>query len=153
MDAKTHIAMANGPPIDGHCDYEHDSDRNERRKSDWLRAGARIARNLARALGLPRGSFDVRINPGGPAVGGDVILHGERLYVSLSQTALGPDFGFMWRTCRGRKDFAGGPNRWSAWDDLLDLPRLAERMRAEMDRSRTCEARPRDGAVSTRRAT
>ena len=130
MNTKAYIEMAKGPPISGDYDYENNSDRNERRKANWLRTGARIARELAKALGLPPRSFDVRTNPAGPAVSGDVHLHGEWIYFSLEQSCLGPDFGFMWRLCRGRKDYTGRGNQWASWDELLDLPRLAAKMLA-----------------------
>jgi hypothetical protein len=143
MDTKAYVAMAKGTPITGYngCEVEPGTCR----KADWLKAGAGIARGLAKALGLPPGSFDVRTNPAGPAVSGDVHLHGEWVYVSLSQTALGPDFGFMWRLCRGRKDYAGGPNRWAGWDELLDLPVLAAKMQASL--------RPQPALASVRRRT
>ena len=132
MDTEAYIAMAKGLPIDGHYDYENDSDENGLRKAEWLKTGVNIARELAKALGLPPGSFDVRTNPAGPAVSGDVHLHGEWVYVSLEQTCLGPAFGFMWRLCRGRKDYTGCGNQWAGWDELLDLPRLAAKMRASL---------------------
>jgi hypothetical protein len=131
MDAQAYVAMAKGQPITGRDDRPTDEDDPETcRKADWLQAGARIARELAKALGLQPGSFDVRTNPAGQAVSGDVHLHGEWAYVSLSQTCLGPDFGFMWRLCRGRKDYAGHANQWAKWDELLKLPLLAAKMRA-----------------------
>lgn len=98
-------------------------------KRDWLNTGKRILRALAKDLGLQPGSYDIRINPAGLACSGDVHLHGEWIYVDLSQTALGPDFGFMWRGCSGRKDYTGHQNQWSKWDTLLNLKELADKMR------------------------
>ena len=36
----------------------------------------------------------------------------------------------MWRLCCGRKDYAGGPNQWAKWDELMDFPPLAAKMLA-----------------------
>ncbi len=151
MDAKTYVAMAKGPPITGYdCeDNVNNAAAHEAGgKTDWLKAGARIARDLAKSLGLPCGSFDVRVNPAGTAVSGDVHLHGEWVYVSLTQTCLGPDFGFMWRLCRGRKDYTGRANQWAGWDELLDLPRLAAKMLATRQ---AMNGRDNHGGIQKRR--
>ena len=44
-------------------------------------------RKLAHALRLDRDSYDLRSNPGGIAVSGEVILHSDTLYVQASQPA------------------------------------------------------------------
>src|SRR3546814_7738569 len=48
-------------------------------------------RRLADALALDEGSFDIRSNKGGPAVSGEVTLHGEDVWVQLSLGLSGPD--------------------------------------------------------------
>lgn len=81
---------------------------DEDAKDEWLRKGRAVARRLAKDLALPKGTYEVRANPGGIAVSGEIILHHERIYVVLSGFA-GDDAGYM-RTCSGREDYLGGPN-------------------------------------------
>lgn len=88
-------------------------------------ARARL-RRLAMELSLPTGSYDLRSNQGGIAVSGEVTLHHEQVYVQVSQ-GFGP--GVLIRTCRGRRDYTGGPNNSAELDLLDDVPALAARVR------------------------
>ena len=45
--------------------------------------------------------------PAGTAVSGEITLHGDHLYVQVSQSALGSHSGILFRTCKGRKDYVG----------------------------------------------
>jgi hypothetical protein len=84
---------------------------------------------LADALGLPPGSYDLRSNAGGIAVSGEITIHADRLYVQACQPATGHDSGILFRTCRDRKDYHGGPNNFVSLD-LLNLPdELARRIK------------------------
>lgn len=78
-------------------------------------------RRLAAALGLSPGSYDLRSNPAGIAVSGEITLHTERLYVQAAQLDMGHDNGILFRTCKGRKDYVGGPNNFASLD-LLNSP-------------------------------
>jgi hypothetical protein len=89
----------------------------------------RQLRKLATALGLPVGSYDLRSNPAGIAVSGEVTLHAEHLYVQASQPAFGGDTGILFRTCEGRKDYLGGPNSLASLDLLHEPNELAWRIR------------------------
>jgi len=42
-------------------------------------------RRIATALGLEPGSYDLRSNQAGIAVSGEITLHGDHLYVQVSQ--------------------------------------------------------------------
>lgn len=64
-------------------------------------------RGLAKALGLAPGSYDIRSNMAGDAVSGEVTLHAEGVYIMA-----GSPCGLLVRTCKGRRDFCGGPNNW-----------------------------------------
>jgi hypothetical protein len=108
------------------CSYEP-----ERKRRFHGKARARL-RNLAAELGLPAGSFDLRSNQGGVAVSGEVTLHHDRVYVQVSQPATRADSGILIRTCRGRRDYTGGPNNFAPLALLDDIPALAERVRALM---------------------
>ncbi len=105
-------------------------------KDAYHRLGRRILRQLARDLGLTTGDFDIRSNKGGIAVGGDITLHGEHIYVSISSMAV-PSLSItgqfenqrvMYRSCKGRKDYSGGHNQWCQIAELTD-PRVLEHMR------------------------
>ena len=86
-------------------------------------------RRLATALGLPPGSYDLRSNPAGIAVSGEITLHTDFLYVQASQSVMGHDNGILFRTCKGRKDYVGGPNNFAALDLLNRPEELARRIR------------------------
>ncbi|WP_035686563.1 hypothetical protein [Bradyrhizobium sp. Cp5.3] len=78
-------------------------------------------RRVAMALELQPGDYDLRSNPGGMAVSGEITLHGDHLYVQASQSAMGFHRGILFRTCKGRKDYVGGPNNFASLD-LLNRP-------------------------------
>jgi hypothetical protein len=103
---------------------------NEPAKAKFHRQAETVLRRLAVALGLKKGEFDLRHNQGGIAVSGEITLHSDNLYVQFSQSCVGPDCGFMWRTCNGRKDYTGGRNQWAKWDAVNDLETLARTMLA-----------------------
>lgn len=84
---------------------------------------------LAIALGLSPGGYDLRSNKGGIAVSGEVTLHADHLYVQVSQPATGYDTGIMFRSCRGRRDYVGGPNNFASLDLLNDPSELALHLR------------------------
>jgi hypothetical protein len=86
-------------------------------------------RRLATALGLLPGSYDLRSNPAGIAVSGEITLHADRLYVQASQSAMGNGNGILFRTCKGRKDYVGGPNNFAPLDLLNNPEELAQRIR------------------------
>ena len=123
---KAFVANATGSPIQAYDDF------GAARKALFAKEAKAIARELAKLMGLPKGSYEIRYNPGGIAVCGDVHLHGEGIYVDFSQTCLGPDWGFMYRSCKGQKDYTGGQNRWMPWKQLLDLPEAARIIAQEM---------------------
>jgi hypothetical protein len=86
-------------------------------------------RRLATVFGLEPGSYDLRSNLAGIAVSGEITLHSDRLYVQVSQSAMGHDSSILFRTCKGRKDYCGGPNNFASLD-LLNRPEdLARRIR------------------------
>lgn len=86
-------------------------------------------RRLATALALQPGSYDLRSNPAGIAVSGEITLHSVRLYVQVSQSAMGSANGILLRTCKGRKDYVGGPNNFEPLDLLNRPEELARRIR------------------------
>jgi len=101
---------------------------NAEGKAEFHEKASGILYSLALALGYTADQFEVRHNQGGIAVSGEITLHSDTLYVQLSQTCLGPNYGFMWRTCKHRKDYTGGANQWAKWEELLDIEKLARKM-------------------------
>lgn len=86
-------------------------------------------RRIAAALGLQPGSYDLRSNLAGIAVSGEITLHSDRLYVQASQSAMGHDSGILFRTCKGRTDYCGGPNNFASLDLLNRPEELARQIR------------------------
>jgi hypothetical protein len=84
---------------------------------------------LAAALGFAPCAFDLRSNEGGIAVSGEVTLHADRLYVQVSQSAMGSDSGILFRSCEGRRDYVGGVNNFTALDLLHRPDELARRIK------------------------
>lgn len=89
-------------------------------------------RRLADALGLSEESYDVRSNQGGIAVSGEIILHGEEVYVQVSLASMGAGKEIMFRRVAGRRDYCGDRNHWGAIQELLAPDRLADRLRREL---------------------
>ncbi len=97
---------------------------NELVKAQYKRIALSVLRSMARDLGLAKGTYSVRFNPGGPAVEGNAILHHDEFYLVTSAA------GVMWRTCQGQKDYHGGPNQW-AWGfgGTMTVPELTNLIR------------------------
>jgi hypothetical protein len=89
----------------------------------------RQLRALAAALDLAAGDFDLRSNEAGIAVSGEITLHADRLYVQVSQSAMGAKFGILFRSCRGRRDYCGGVNNFAPLDLLHSPSGLARRIK------------------------
>ncbi len=100
-----------------------------------MTARARL-RQLAAALKLPPGSFDLRSNLAGIAVSGEVTLHHDAVYVQVSQSCMGVGMGVLFRACRGRRDYTGGRNHWLPLAALDDIPALGVRVRTVTGTSR-----------------
>lgn len=105
--------------------------------------GRTAMRRLADALELDEGSFDIRSNKGGPAVSGEVTLHGEDVWVQLSLGLFGPGREVCFRKVRGRGDHLGDRNLWASVRELVDPERFAVRIRRELRLPETARAAPR----------
>lgn len=104
-------------------------------KLTFHREGAKFLRDVAKEVGIPSGTYDVRSNKAGPAVSGEVTLHGETLYVQLSESCVGgPGIGILFRTCRGNRDYTGGQNHWTTLRKLYEFPHERERFVDELKR-------------------
>ena len=105
---------------------------DEPAKKQFHADGRKAMKRLAEALRLADGSYEVRSNLGGPAVSGEITLHGEELYVQLSLGCMGPGNEVMFRRCEGRKDYRGGANHWASVRELVTPDRFAERLVREL---------------------
>jgi hypothetical protein len=101
-------------------------------KAAFHRQGKKLLAEMAVALGFESGSYEIRSNLGGPAVPGEITLHGQTLYMQLHYLG---DKGvrILHRTCKGRKDYTGGTNYTATIDDLTD-PSKQERFLATLRR-------------------
>src|SRR5262249_6523585 len=68
-------------------------------------------------------------NEAGIAVSGEITLHADRLYVQVSQSAMGYDSGILFRSCRDRRDYVGGMNNFASLDLLRRPGELARRIK------------------------
>jgi hypothetical protein len=93
--------------LQGRCNY------NEASKIAFRRASMRFLKELRTLLMI---EADIRFNPGGIAVSGEATLHGDNIYVQVSADI--SHLGIMYRTCKGRKDYTGGPNCWMPFSRL-----------------------------------
>jgi hypothetical protein len=98
---------------------------NEQAKAAFHRVALSRLRRLAVLIGLPKGTYEVRSNKGGIAVSGEITLHGEHIYLQVSQSCMGPGSSILYRTCKGRKDYSGGHNNFAPLSMLDDLDGLA----------------------------
>ncbi|WP_323810720.1 hypothetical protein [Sphingobium baderi] len=105
--------------------------------------GRSAMRRLAEALGLNDGSFDVRSNKAGPAVSGEVTLHGETIWVQMSLGPFGSDRAICFRKVQGRQDHIGERNHWAAVPELLEPDRFAARIRRDLRLPLPTPAQPR----------
>jgi len=109
---------------DKSCSYD------EQHKRRFHTTARSRLRRLAAELNLPPGSYDLRSNMAGVAVSGEVTLHHGRVYIQVSQFVLSSGHGILIRTCKGRKDYTGGPNHFVALAMLDDVSALAAAVRA-----------------------
>ena len=103
--------------------YDHEAKRR------FHREARRRLLELAAALGLEPGAYDLRSNAGGIAVSGEATIHADRLYVQVSQPATRADTGILFRTCEGRRDYTGGRNNFASLDLLHRPEQLAALIR------------------------
>ena len=85
-------------------------------KEAFHRKYRKVLKAFAKRLGLPEGSYEVRSCKGGPAVLGEVILHGEAIYIQVCRNYVydgtNDPYTVLYRSCNGRKDYSGGQNRY-----------------------------------------
>ncbi len=94
-------------------DVHQYSDAAAKRKEDFHKAGKKLMKQIAEALNLAPGSFDIHSNKGGIAVSGEVTLHSDSLYLQASESCCsGAGIEIRYRSCKGRQDCCGGQNHF-----------------------------------------
>ena len=99
-------------------------------KEEFKRSGLAAMRALAKEL--PFKEVEVRFNPGGIAVSGDLVLHGmfeegHGIYVHVNQHSWnGRKVACYCRAVTSMKDYTGKRNNWLNDTDLLDIEGLKE---------------------------
>lgn len=97
-------------------------------KKAYLSMGRMILKRLAEQMGLSKGNCSVRLCEGGPAVAGEIILHSDHLYLQIHPAWAGQGAQIMYRTCKGQKDYSGGPNQRASIGELDDLEHFANKL-------------------------
>ncbi|PSV00412.1 hypothetical protein [Photobacterium kishitanii] len=95
------------------------SDAGSVRKEMFHKEAQRILKKIAKDLNLAKADFKVRSNKSGIAGSGDICLHSNTFYVTVSE----PNYGMkavMYRTCKGLTDYKGGNNQWTDTEALYD---------------------------------
>ncbi len=121
------IMPGKSPPFDFKKPVAHDAVA----KCVFHTQARRRLRLLGAALGLTHDDYDLRTVKAGISVSGDVTLHGDHVYVRVSQPAAGSDEeGILFRACEGREDYVGGDNNFASLD-LLHQPKELARLTKE----------------------
>ena len=114
------------------CDWTKPCAYDPEQKAVFHRASRERLKALAGAVGWDADAYDLRSNQGSIAVSGEITLHHDAVYIQAAQGALGPGMGILIRTCRGRRDYTGGPNNFAPLDLLDNIPALCRRVRSVM---------------------
>jgi len=115
-----------GKDINGYTDAAH------ARKERFHKDGKKFMKELAAALGITD-ACDIRSNKAGPAVSGEVSLHGDHIYVQLSGSYHeGPQL--LYRSCKNRKDYTGGTN------NFISMEKLASSLQARDNFVKHCKS-------------
>ncbi len=108
LATKSNLLEYSGPSVD---------EGGQPNKEAFHRQAKKLLKEIAGRLHL--NGFEIRSNKAGPGSVGEITLHGERIYIQLSEPMI--NCAFMWRLVKGRKDYTGLRNQWMAYEKLLDL--------------------------------
>ena len=106
------------------------SDENLALKNQFHLTAKKQLRALARALSLTPGRYEIRNNRAGMAVSGEATLHADCIYIQVSQSTMGRGNEILFRSCRGQRDYTGGPNHFAPCSVLDDPEQFAEYLRS-----------------------
>ncbi len=86
-------------------------------KQAFARQARALLKNLAIAMGLKPGEYDLASMRGGIAVNGEMVLHTNTVYIMVGAL---PDQVLV-RACRSRRDYKGYANHWIPVAALFDM--------------------------------
>lgn len=109
---------------DKSCSYD------EQQKKTLSYDGAFKAEEARRRTQSATRQLRCRSNKAGMAVSGEVTLHHACAYIQVGQFGFASGHGILIRTCKGRKDYIGGPNHFVDLTMLDDISALAAAVRA-----------------------
>lgn len=104
----------------GGREFNEYSDLGSVNKGQLHGKGRVFLKNLAQALGMQPGDYDLSSNRGGIAVSGEVTLHSDDLYVQISDTMSGRGLQVMFRSCKSRRDYCGHQNNFASLDSFRE---------------------------------
>jgi hypothetical protein len=85
-------------------------------------AGAEcILKEIAFRLKFMRADYTLKMNLAGDGVAGETSLHTDTFYILMGEFSDGSEKEFLYRSCKGRKDYVGGWNCWMKYSELSDL--------------------------------
>ena len=90
---------------------------NETKKAQFKREGMSLLRKVVKLLALPKGTYNLRYNAAGIACSGDCTLHADTFYVRFNLDCCN---WVLVRTCKGQKDYTGGPNQSYSFNQLKE---------------------------------
>lgn len=111
-------------------------------KKAFHRQAKKRLKLLAEALGLDPADYDLRSNPAGIAVSGEITLHADWIYVQVSQ-GWSERTGILFRSCQSRQDYTGGQNHFAPLemlDEIDELTSLCRRIHGDRPSMGTCFA-------------
>ena len=91
----------------------------------------RALREFARHIGLAPDEFDLRSNPAGAAVSGEITFHSDTLYIQIALSSMGQGREILFRRCNGRSDYCGHRNAFCDIAAITDHARFAALIRRE----------------------
>ncbi len=86
---------------------------------------------FAQHIGLAPDEYDLRSNPAGPAVSGEIIFHSDTLYIQIAMSSMGQGREILFRRCNGRSDYCGHRNAFCDIVAITDHTRFASLIRRE----------------------
>jgi hypothetical protein len=91
-----------------------------RLKNQFHTVAKALLKLIAADLGYSPSAYELRSNKGGIAVGGEITLHTDDLYIQIYAGSFGGKAEILYRYCQGRRDYSGGSNNFMAIAELAE---------------------------------
>lgn len=111
------------------------TEQGHKNKLQFHKDAKKFLTELASELGLQKGDYFLRTEMAGIAVCGETTLHGDAIYIQLSNDNLYGGLNMLYRTCRSNMDFSGDQNHTARVEQLRNpdaQARLVESIRTMM---------------------